>query len=110
MRSHDLMWVLAVGVLVLGLAGPVGAQDAPVVAPDPAYQSLEKRLQAAEAKVKQLEAAKVQESQSVEKIQARYEEAFKAAKEQAGPGCRKAGGRLQVDIDAAGKIAVSCRW
>lgn len=114
MRRSDLVWLVTVLVLGVGILAPVEAQDAPkpapVVAPDPAYQALDKRLQAAETALKQVQAQAARDAQSVEKIQASYAATFKAAKEQAGPGCRAAGGRLRADVDSAGKVSVSCQW
>ena len=121
MRAHDLIWVLAAGLLLAAIADPLMAQDAPVEAPAaqapapaaPAatekIASLEKQVQSLIGQVSRL-ASSQQAPANVEREKEMFAARFKAAKDQAGPGCRAAGGRLRAAVDSAGKVTVSCEW
>lgn len=118
MRSHDMLWMLMVVTLIVGVIAPAQAQDAPAPAPaaatpsaDEKIASLEKQIASLITSVRQLATRQPKPDQAAQNRE-NFGRIFKLAKEQAGAGCKAAGGKLKdVTVDAVGKVAsVRCEW
>lgn len=109
-RNSTVVQLLAVVVFLLG-AWSASAQEAPKAPTSDADMIATLTKQVAELKAQNQKLAAgpaLTPEERLKRDQEAYAQRFKAARDVARDGCRRAGGRLHVLIDAAGKVSLDC--